>query len=460
MLRSLVVVLSAASLFAPGCSLIANSSSFRFDDAGVSDGSPLDGDPLDAGTDAGDGAISDVPTDAPPATIVAIAPGFTHSCAVLDDGRLRCWGSNASGQLGEGPDRDAPETETVRFEGADHLVSDIAVSDGTTCVVTARGRVLCRGDNTLGQLGAESARGNNTDWVEVVDASGPIGDALFIESSAVGTYCAARAASLACWGSNRLFAEAGVADGGDLRSANTILTMPVTEVVLRRATGCALTEAGTVYCWGSDEGGTRGDGDVVTSSLSMQAGPTEVPGISGAQTLGLMAASACVVRGSGALTCWGQGAVLIASNAPIDVPLPAPITGTPIGVSGLGAVVWLETDSGVYSWGRNDDGILGGGEALGAYAATPAPTRDVHAPARDRRGRRGMHARGTLLWPRRARGRRTAALAPPRTRSGPPRRGGRYHDARDRRVGPPRRVRRHRVCRPPQRCERERVVRR
>lgn len=35
-------------------------------------------------------------------TATDIAVGITHSCAVLDDETLKCWGSNAHGQLGQG----------------------------------------------------------------------------------------------------------------------------------------------------------------------------------------------------------------------------------------------------------------------------------------------------------------------------------------------------------------------
>ena len=33
-------------------------------------------------------------------TAERIAAGAAHTCAVLDGGAVRCWGSNASGQLG------------------------------------------------------------------------------------------------------------------------------------------------------------------------------------------------------------------------------------------------------------------------------------------------------------------------------------------------------------------------
>jgi len=43
---------------------------------------------------------------------VLVAPGFSHACAALSDGSIKCWGGNSYGQLGDGTktDRLAPVT--------------------------------------------------------------------------------------------------------------------------------------------------------------------------------------------------------------------------------------------------------------------------------------------------------------------------------------------------------------
>ena len=80
----------------------------------------------------------------------SIALGHAHGCAVLDGGRVRCWGDGSRGQLGvEG--RDAFEVADVSgVPPLVELVSGIAYA----CGRTAEGSVWCWGDNHLAQLGS------------------------------------------------------------------------------------------------------------------------------------------------------------------------------------------------------------------------------------------------------------------------------------------------------------------
>src|ERR1044072_8371774 len=89
-------------------------------------------------------------------TAVAVAAGTSHTCALLTGGSVRCWGSNADGQVGDGTsgvNRLTPATVITTSNTA--LTNAVAIVAGTTrtCAILAGGTVVCWGGNDSGQLG-------------------------------------------------------------------------------------------------------------------------------------------------------------------------------------------------------------------------------------------------------------------------------------------------------------------
>jgi alpha-tubulin suppressor-like RCC1 family protein len=88
-----------------------------------------------------------------------MAPGVYYTCALLEGGRVRCWGSNDKGQLGyrEGS-RDS--ADTVARPSKDVAVGgraiDLAAGGEHTCALLKGGRVRCWGANDRGQAGVEA----------------------------------------------------------------------------------------------------------------------------------------------------------------------------------------------------------------------------------------------------------------------------------------------------------------
>ncbi|MBN2084617.1 MAG: hypothetical protein JW748_05280 [Anaerolineales bacterium] len=95
--------------------------------------------------------------------IQSIAVGGSHSCALTKAGGVKCWGGNSGGQLGDGTttDRNSP----AQVSGLASGVSAIAAGGGHTCAVLGDGTVKCWGSNGNGQLG----NGSNTDSSVPVD---------------------------------------------------------------------------------------------------------------------------------------------------------------------------------------------------------------------------------------------------------------------------------------------------
>src|SRR5438445_9399216 len=88
-----------------------------------------------------------VPTAQPSQAAIVVSGGI-HSCAVLGDQTVRCWGSNGYGQLGNGTTTDSSVPVTVTGMTG---VQVIAAGEHHTCVVAA-GAVSCWGRNDSGQL--------------------------------------------------------------------------------------------------------------------------------------------------------------------------------------------------------------------------------------------------------------------------------------------------------------------
>jgi len=80
-----------------------------------------------------------------------LALGGENSCALLSTGRVACWGDNYAGQLGTGVGARWVESP-VEIEGLGNVV-EVAFGYSHACVRTAAGQVLCWGNNTNGQLG-------------------------------------------------------------------------------------------------------------------------------------------------------------------------------------------------------------------------------------------------------------------------------------------------------------------
>ncbi|MFP2928441.1 RCC1 domain-containing protein [Pyxidicoccus sp. 3LG] len=92
---------------------------------------------------------------------VKLAAGDSHTCALLDSGHVRCWGWNPTGQLGYGHTRDIGDDEQPWEAGDVSLggtVQDLAAGWHHTCALLTDGRVHCWGDGASGALGLGHTR--------------------------------------------------------------------------------------------------------------------------------------------------------------------------------------------------------------------------------------------------------------------------------------------------------------
>ncbi len=85
------------------------------------------------------------------AGVSAVSAGGAHTCALTGSSGVMCWGANYSGQLGNGARANSPTAVVV--SGLASGIAATAAGRNHTCALTGRGRVKCWGDNLSGQLG-------------------------------------------------------------------------------------------------------------------------------------------------------------------------------------------------------------------------------------------------------------------------------------------------------------------
>jgi alpha-tubulin suppressor-like RCC1 family protein len=118
----------------------------------------------------GDGTGRPSPTPVQVAGIgsaVEIAAGWAHTCARLSDRTIRCWGEGTSGELGDGAMQNA--TAPVAVAGISSAVGLTAGWWHHSCALLADGSVRCWGTNDWGQFGNGTTTGSGVP----VSMSGP-----------------------------------------------------------------------------------------------------------------------------------------------------------------------------------------------------------------------------------------------------------------------------------------------
>lgn len=202
-----------------------------------------------AGSNGGAGALA-LP---PPTRVKAIAAGNQHSCALLSNGTVKCWGLNSRGQLGDGSS--TASSLPLRVVGISTATA-IAVGYAFSCALLAGGAIKCWGLNNQGQLGD----GTTVDRYEPTNVLGITA----ATSVAIGAQdgCAPLSTALV-WGKNYTFIDTPQGP-----SSMPLDTVPVVvagidsayDISVGNDHSCALLYDSNVECWGHNQVGQLGDG--------------------------------------------------------------------------------------------------------------------------------------------------------------------------------------------------------
>ena len=324
------------------------------------------------------GAFRTVPTPVqglPERAVMISAGGYrfyggSHACALLESGKVMCWGANYDGQLGN--DGSAKSPTPLRVEQLGRRVVSISAGGVHTCALLEDGRVQCWGDNSAFQLGAPIGQSS---YAPVTVPLG--GKAIAISAGGAHTCAVLEKGEVWCWGDNR-FGQLG--DGTKMRRSQPVqvqnLKGPAVDIAVGHVHSCALLRNGQVQCWGGNYYGQIGDGTKET-----RYAPTRVRDLPN-NIIDVEAGGwrTCALTASGKAFCWGQNGGGLGNGSMAPSPLPVSVI-RPYGVLftkmniGYGVTCGISQDKTAFCWGLNFKGQLGRGQPLAHDI--PLPVSDI-----------------------------------------------------------------------------------
>ncbi|MBI3070640.1 MAG: hypothetical protein HYY84_00800 [Deltaproteobacteria bacterium] len=317
-----------------------------------------DGTPVDKSTPVLVPGLTDVVAISVGARVHSFSP-YATTCALLPDGKAKCWGSNQDGQVGDGTS--AWSSAPVYVTGENSLTA-IATGGWHTCAVRTGGGVACWGRGTAGQLGDGLSA---TSYIPVT-VSG-LNDGVSVAVATFASCAVQSGGGASCWGSaGRLGHDAG---GGSSTPVAVWAARDYTSIAAGIDHFCALRGDGTVHCWGSNAAGQLGNsdagsGDVITpAQVRFDGGP-----LVGIARIAVGYNNSCAIGANGDLYCWGENdAGQIGDGTTVTrreaVLLDAGFSGV-VHVATGKATYLLLGDGTLRSWGDNTYGQLGIGSVV------------------------------------------------------------------------------------------------
>jgi len=220
------------------------------------------------------GALTPVDVVGIGAQAISVAAGGAHTCVLTITGGVRCWGANSSGQLGDGTTiRRATPADVV---GLTSGVIALDAGNAHTCALTSGGGVKCWGQNASGQVGdGTSGPDGSGGFIYRALPTDVLGLASGVAALSAGSAhnCALTSGGgVKCWGYN-FFGQigngtrGGTNNGVPMPADVTGLASGVAGITTAAGTSCALLSGGTAKCWGQNDHGQVGHGWFIPAGI-------------------------------------------------------------------------------------------------------------------------------------------------------------------------------------------------
>jgi len=231
-----------------------------------------------------------------------VAAGEHHNCAVLDSGAIKCWGMNGQGQLGletfinrgsyqEGMGDALPSVDL----GSGRSAKMVTAGKDHTCALLDNGHLKCWGDSERGQVGLGDKRTRGNEPLTMGDNLPAVELGRNASAMYLGTCCGMHTCAIMnkgkvkCWGENDQ-GQLGLGDknprgyrGGQMGDALPFVDLGKGRTAKSVATGaehtCALLDNGQVKCWGHNNHGQLGLGDTQNRAQAVDQMGDSLPAV-------------------------------------------------------------------------------------------------------------------------------------------------------------------------------------
>lgn len=264
---------------------------------------------------------------------VQLALTGDHSCALLRDGGVRCWGGVQG--LDAGGDRSRPSA----VPNLDDAVS-LSLAGDLACAVRSSGQLVC--------WALSLGRGSSLVSPESL-APAQVTDARAVSLGDAHACVLLRSGAVSCWVLSGRLDLAPVRAVGGIAAARAIAA--------GGAHTCAIVADSTVACWGANDKGQLGDGTRVSRPTA-----APVPGLRGVVQLALGNDFSCARLADGAVRCWGNPLMARRDGDPSPA-------DSPVEPAGVRDTIWIAAEGDALCWVTSS----GGGRCVTAVWERPRP---------------------------------------------------------------------------------------